>query len=106
MDQELEAGMNFSPRLVPTEMWVTVLNSIYPLPTPVTPDFMQYVFNVCMIYFLLTSVPYAAVCLLHRLHHVPLLKGWTGQGVFLVPIIIVLKSLSKSPPLPSNFLST
>ena len=103
MDQELEAGVNFGPRLVTTETWVTVLNSIYPLPMPVTPDFMQYVFDMCTIYSLLTSIPYAAVHLLHCLHHIPLLEGWTGQGVFLVAIIIVAKSLCKSPPLPSNF---
>src|SRR5260221_4585594 len=29
MDQELEAGANFSPRLITAETWVTVLNSIY-----------------------------------------------------------------------------
>src|SRR5258708_31811699 len=45
MDQELEAGTNFGPRLITTKMWVTVLNSIYPLPMPVTPDFVQYVFD-------------------------------------------------------------
>src|SRR5258708_23687544 len=98
MDQELEAGMNFGPRLVTAKTWVTVLNSIYPLPMPVTPDFMQYVFNVCMIYSLLTSIPYAVACLLHHLCHVPLLEGWTGQGGFLVAIVVVAKSLCKSPP--------
>src|SRR5258708_5679648 len=103
MDQELEAGANFSPRLVTAKTWATVLNSIYPLPTPVTPDFVQYMFNVCMIYSLPTSVPYAVAHLLHHLHHVPLLEGWTGQGVFLVAIVIMAKSLCKSPPPPSNF---
>src|SRR5258708_18317769 len=103
MDQELEAGVNFSPRLITTKMWVTVLNSIYPLPMPVTPDFMQYMFDVCTIYSLPTSIPYAVAHLLHHLHHIPLLKGWTGQGVFLVAIVITAKSLCESPPLPSNF---
>src|SRR5258707_2259503 len=102
MDQELEAGTNFGSRLVTAEMWATVLNSIYPLPMPVTPNFMQYMFDMCMIYSLLTSMPYAAVHLLHCLHHIPL-EGWTGQGVFLVTIVIVVKSPCKSPPLPSNF---
>src|SRR5258708_15954679 len=102
-NQELEAGANFSPRLITTDTWATVLNSIYPLPMPVTPDFVQYMFDVCTIYSLPTSIPYAVACLLHHLHHIPLLKSWTGQGVFLVTIIVVVKSLCVSPPPPSNF---
>src|SRR5258708_23034091 len=101
MDQVLEAGVNFGPRLITTEMWATVLNSIYPLPMPVTPDFVQYMFNMCTIYSLLTSVPYAVVNLLDWLCHIPLLEGWTGQGVFLVTIVVTVKSLCESPP-PSN----
>ncbi len=103
MDLELEAGTNFGPRLITAETWATVLNSIYPLPMPVTPDFVQYVFDMCTIYSLLISIPYAAAHLLHHLHHIPLLKAWTGQGVFLVTIIVMAKSPCESPPLPSNF---
>src|SRR5258708_3836576 len=102
MEQELEAGMNFGPRLVTTKTWATVLNSIYPLPMPVTPDFMQYMFDMCTIYSLLISIPYAVACLLHCLCHVPLLEGWTAQGGFLVAIVIAAKSLCESP-LPCNF---
>src|SRR5258708_35795940 len=103
MDQELEAGVNFGPRLITTKMWVTVLNSIYPLPMPVTPNFVQYVFDMCTIYSLLISIPYAVAHLLHCLCHVPLLEVWTGQGVFLVTIIIMANSLCESPPPPGSF---
>ena len=103
MDQELEAGTNFSPRLVTAEMWATLLNSILPFPMPVTPMFVQHVFNVCTIKFLPPSIPFTVALLLHYLCHVPPLEGWMGKDVFLVTIAVVVKSLCEDPPLPSNF---
>src|SRR5258707_3931904 len=103
MDQELEAGVNFSPRLITSKTWVTLLNSILPFPMPVTPKFMQHMFNMCTIWFLPPNIPYAAALLLHCLHHIPPLKGWTGEEAFLVTITIAVKSLCKDPLPPSNF---
>src|SRR5258708_22888372 len=70
---------------------------------PVTPDFVEYMFDVCMTYSLPNSIPHTVALLLHCLHYIPLLEGWTGQETFLVTIAITVKSLCKSPPLPSNF---
>ena len=102
MDQELEAVMNSSPRLITPEMWVFLINFTHSSPMPVTTDFMEYVFNICTLFSLLPSIPYAAALLLHHLHGISPLEGWTGQQLFLVTIIISVKFLCKYPPLPRN----
>src|SRR5258708_39147365 len=102
MDQELEVVMNSDPRLITAEMWVILIDFIHPSPTPVTTDFVEYVFDVCTLYSLLPSIPYAAVLLLHHLHGISPLKGWTGQQLFLVAVIIVAKFLCKYPSPPRN----
>ncbi len=56
-------------------------------------------FNVCTLYSLPPSVPYAVVLLLHHLHGISPLEGWTGQQLFLVTIIVVVKFLCEYPPL-------
>ena len=75
MDQELEAVVNSGPRLIATEMWVILIDFTHPSPTPVTTDFVEYMFNVCTLYSLLPSVPYAVALLLHCLCGISLLKG-------------------------------
>src|SRR5258708_38091080 len=102
MDQELEAVANSGLRLVTPEMWVFLIDFAHSSPTPVTTDFVEYVFDVCMLYSLLPSIPYAVVLLLHRLHGISLLKGWTGQQLFLVTVIIAVKFLCEYPSLPRN----
>ncbi len=102
MDQELEAGANSSPRLITTKTWVILINFIHPSPMPVTTDFVEYMFDVCMLYSLLPSIPYTAALLLHHLHGISPLEGWAGQQLFLVAIIIMVKFLCKDPPLPRN----
>jgi len=102
MDQELEAVVNSSPRLVTPEMWVFLINFTHSSPMPVTTDFMEYVFDVCTLYSLLPSIPYAVVLLLHCFHGVSPLEGWMGQQLFLVTIIIVAKFLCEYPSLPRN----
>src|SRR5258708_35616917 len=86
MDQELEAVVNSGPRLVTAETWVILINFTHPSPMPVTTNFMEYVFDVCTLYSLPPSVPYTAALLLHRLHGISLLEGWTGQQLFLVSL--------------------
>src|SRR5260221_184984 len=76
MDQELEAVMNSGPRLVTPKTWAILIDFAHSSPTPVTTDFVEYVFDVCMLYSLLPSVPYAVVLLLHHLHGISPLKGW------------------------------
>ena len=102
MGQELEAVMNSGPRLVTTKTWVILVNFAHPSPMPVTTDFMEYVFNVCMLFSLPPSVPYAAVLLLHHLRGVSLLEGWMGQQLFLFAIIIMVKFLCEYPSPPRN----
>src|SRR5258708_1825739 len=102
MDQELEAVVNSAPRLVTAETWVILINFTHPSPMPVTTNFMEYVFDVCMLYSLSPSIPYTAVLLLHHLHGISLLKSWMGQQLFLVTIVIVVKFLCKYPPSPRN----
>src|SRR5258708_7338724 len=76
MDQELEAVMNSGPRLVTPKTWAILIDFAHSSPTPVTTNFVEYVFDVCMLYSLLPSVPYAVVLLLHRLHGISPLEGW------------------------------
>src|SRR5258708_33803824 len=102
LDQELEAVANFSSRLVTPEMWAFLIDFAHSSPTPVTTDFVEYMFNVCTLYSLLPSIPYAAVLLLHCLRGISPLKGWMGQQLFLVAIIIMAKFLREHPPLPRN----
>src|SRR5258708_17861773 len=102
MDQELEAVANSGLRLVTPEMWVFLIDFAHSSPTPVTTDFVEYVFDVCMLYSLLPSITYTVVLLLHRLHGVSLLKGWTGQQLFLVAIIVMVKFLCEYPSPPRN----
>ena len=80
MDQELEAVMNSSPRLVTPKMWVFLIDFAHSSPMPVTTDFMEYMFNVCTLFSLPPSIPYAAVLLLH--HHcseIPLQVSFSTQ---------------------------
>src|SRR5258707_7735987 len=102
MDQELEAVMNSGPRLVTPEMWVFLIDFAHSSPMPVTTDFVEYVFDVCTLFSLPPSIPYAAALLLHCLRGISLLEGWMGQQLFLVAVIIVAKFLCKYPSLPSN----
>src|SRR5260221_14517490 len=102
MDHELEAVTNSSPRLVTPEMWVFLIDFAHSSPTPVTINFMEYVFDVCTLFSLLPSIPYAVVLLLHRLHGVSLLEGWMGQQLFLFAIIIMVKFLCEYPSPPRN----
>src|SRR5258708_34667989 len=102
MDQELEAVVNSSPRLVTPETWVFLIDFAASSATPVTTDFMEYVFDICTLFSLPPSIPYAAVLLLHRLHGVSPLEGWTGQQLFLVAVIIAVKFLCKYPSPPRN----
>src|SRR5258708_29669988 len=44
MDQELEAVMNSSPRLVTPETWAFLINFTHSSPTPVTTNFVEYMF--------------------------------------------------------------
>src|SRR5258707_14428825 len=67
MDQELEAVVNSSPRLVTPKMWVFLIDFAHSSPMPVTTNFVEYVFDVCTLFSLPPSVPYAAALLLHRL---------------------------------------
>src|SRR5258708_17441928 len=59
-------------------------------------------FPFSMLYSLPPSIPYTAALLLHRLHGVSLLEGWTGQQLFLVTVIITVKFLCKYPSPPRN----
>ena len=102
MDQELEAVANSGPRLVTPETWVFLIDFAHSSPTPVTTDFVEYVFDVCMLYSLLPSIPYTAALLLHCLCGISPLKGWTGQQLFLVAIIVAAKFLCEYPSLPRN----
>src|SRR6266436_10381030 len=102
MDQELEAVMNSGPRLVTPEMWGFLIDFAHSSPMPVTTDFVEYVFDVCTLYSLPPSIPYAAVLLLHCLCGISLLEGWMGQQLFLVTIIVTAKFLCEYPPLPRN----
>ncbi len=102
MDQELEAVANSGPRLITPEMWVFLIDFAHSSPTPVTTDFMEYVFDVCTLFSLPPSIPYAAALLLHRLHGISLLKGWMGQQLFLVTVIIMVKFLCEYPSPPRN----
>ena len=102
MDQELEAVMNSGPRLITPKTWAFLINFAHSSPIPVTTDFVEYVFNICTLYSLLPSVPYAVVLLLHCLCGISLLKGWMGQQLFLVAIIVMVKFLCEYPPLPRN----
>src|SRR5258707_6230321 len=102
MDQELEAVANSGPRLITAETWAILIDFAHPSPMPVTTDFVEYVFDVCTLYSLLPSIPYAAVLLLHRLCGISPLEGWMGQQLFLVAIIIVVKFLCEYPPLARN----
>src|SRR5260370_33195422 len=97
MDQELEAVANSSPRLITPEMWVFLIDFAHSSPTPVTTNFMEYMFDICMLFSLLPSVPYTAVLLLHCLHGISLLEGWMGQQLFLVTIIVAVKFLCEYP---------
>src|SRR5258708_2811737 len=101
MDQELEAVVNSSPRLITPEMWAFLIDFTHSSPMPVTTDFVEYVFNVCTLYSLLPSIPYA-VLLLHCLHGISPLEGWMGQQLFLVTIIVTVKFLCEYPPPPRN----
>ena len=67
VDANSEAGAITRPRAVTTETWVAALNYISPFLEPVTPDLVLYVSDMCMLYSLLTCVPYAAALLLYRL---------------------------------------
>src|SRR5258708_16091091 len=100
MDQELEAVVNSGPRLITPKMWVFLINFTHSSPTPVTTDFVEYVFDVCTLFSLLPSIPYAVALLLHRLHGVSPLEGWTGQQLFLVAIIVMVKFLCEYPSPP------
>ena len=102
MDQELEAVVNSSPRLVTPETWAILIDFAHSSPTPVTTNFVEYVFDICTLYSLPPSIPYAAVLLLHHLHGVSPLKGWMGQQLFLVAIVITAKFLCEYPPPPRN----
>ncbi len=102
MDQELEAVANSGPRLITPEMWVFLIDFTHSSPTPVTTDFVEYVFNICTLFSLPPSVPYTAVLLLHHLHGISPLEGWMGQQLFLVAVIIVAKFLCEYPSLPRN----
>src|SRR5260221_2692812 len=102
MDQELEAVANSSPRLVTPEMWVFLIDFTHSSPTPVTTDFVEYVFDICTLFSLLPSVPYTVALLLHCLRGISLLEGWMCQQLFLVAVIIVAKFLCKYPSLPRN----
>jgi len=102
MDQELEAVMNSGPRLITPEMWAFLIDFAHSSPMAVTTNFMEYVFDICTLYSLLPSIPYAVVLLLHCLHGVSPLEGWMGQQLFLVAIIIVAKFLCEYPSLPRN----
>src|SRR5258708_30832081 len=93
MDQELEAVMNSSPRLVTPKTWVFLIDFAHSSPTPVTTDFMEYVFNVCTLYSLPPSIPYAVALLLHCLHGISPLEPCKGQQLFLVTVIITVKFL-------------
>ncbi len=80
MDQELEAVMNSSPRLITTKTWAILIDFTHPSPTPVTTNFMEYMFDICTLYSLPPSIPYAAVLLLH--HHcseIPLQVSFSTQ---------------------------
>src|SRR5258708_32575455 len=79
MDQELEAVTNSGPRLITTKMWVILIDFTHPSPTPVTTNFMEYMFDICTLYSLLPSIPYAVALLLHCLHGISPLEGWMGQ---------------------------
>ena len=102
MDQELEAVTNSGPRLITPETWVFLINFTHSSPMPVTTDFVEYMFDVCMLFSLPPSVPYTAALLLHCLHGVSLLEGWMGQQLFLVAIIIMAKFLCEYPSPPRN----
>src|SRR5258708_9286673 len=102
MDQELEAVANSGPRLVTPEMWAILIDFAHSSPMPVTTNFMEYMFNICTLYSLPPSIPYAVALLLHRLCGISPLKGWMGQQLFLVAIIIMAKFLCEYPPLPRN----
>src|SRR5258708_1144573 len=102
MDQQLEAVMNSGPRLPTPEISASLIDFAYSFPTPVTSDFVEYMFNVCTLFSLLPSVPYAAALLLHRLRGVSLLEGWTGQQLFLVTVIVTAKFLCEYPSPPRN----
>src|SRR5258707_13357150 len=102
MDQELEAVVNSSPRLVTPKTWVFLINFAHSSPTPVTTDFMEYVFDICTLFSLLPSIPYTAALLLHCLCGISPLKGWMGQQLFLVAIIVAAKFLCEYPSLPRN----
>src|SRR5260221_12641769 len=102
MDQELEAVMNSGPRLITPETWVFLIDFAHSSPTPVTTDFMEYMFDICMLFSLPPSIPYAAALLLHRLHGISPLEGWTGQQLFLVTIIVAVKFLCEYPSPPRN----
>src|SRR5258708_33815075 len=83
-------------------MWVFLIDFTHPSPTPVTTNFMEYTFNVCILYSLPPSIPYTAVLLLHRLCGISPLEGWMGQQLFLVTIIVTAKFLCEYPSLPRN----
>src|SRR5258707_5939985 len=102
MDQELEAVVNSSPRLITPETWAFLIDFAHSSPMPVTTNFMEYMFDVCTLYSLPPSIPCAAALLLHHLHGISLLEGWTGQQLFLVTIVIAAKFLCEYPPLPRN----
>src|SRR5258707_1086772 len=102
MDQELEAVVNSSPRLITPETWAFLIDFAHSSPMPVTTNFMEYMFDVCTLYSLPPSIPCAAALLLHHLHGISLLEGWTGQQLFLVAVIIAAKFLCKYPSPPRN----
>src|SRR5258708_36808481 len=102
MDQELEAVTNSGPRLVPPKTWVFLIDFTPSSPTPVTTNFVEFMFDICMLYSLLPSIPYTVALLLHCLHGISPLEGWMGQQLFLVTIIIVVKFLCEYPSPPRN----